>query len=332
MSGAGGDKCHDAELCAPAHAAGREGAQFAILLLTLTLRNPGDSRTMAYTVKEVAAMSGVSVRTLHFYDESGLLKPARCGGNGYRYYEEAQLLELQQILFYRELGFELKEIRRILSRGDFEKIAALESHRAALESHVSRTRALIATIDKTIDHLKGVKRMQTEEMFTGFRVEAGKARFDEEVKLGGEPNDCKVSARDTAGALCVFEFKGRGGGPLHAHPEQDEWIYVLDGEVEIAAAGKRSRAGAGESVFLPRGVAHSWFSVSGKPVKILDVYQPAGKMEAFFREVGKYTVIHEEMKFEEFCRLFQEHGVELLGPPPVGEWKVEDDGTMVQVG
>jgi hypothetical protein len=72
--------------------------------------------------------------------------------------------------------------------------------------------------------------------------------------------------------------------------------------------------------------------VSGKPVKILDVYQPAGKMEAFFREIGKYTVIHEEMKFEEFCRLFQEHGVELLGPPPVGEWKVEDDGTMVQVG
>jgi hypothetical protein len=62
------------------------------------------------------------------------------------------------------------------------------------------------------------------------------------------------------------------------------------------------------------------------------VYQPAGKMEAFFREIGKYTVIHEEMKFEEFCRLFQEHGVELLGPPPVGEWKVEDDGTMVQVG
>ena len=63
---------------------------------------------MAYTVKQVAAMSGVSVRTLHFYDETGLLKPAYHGANGYRFYEEPQLLMLQQILFYRELGFELQ--------------------------------------------------------------------------------------------------------------------------------------------------------------------------------------------------------------------------------
>src|ERR1700689_535953 len=71
---------------------------------------------MAYTVKQVAAMSGVSVRTLHFYDETGLLKPAYHGANGYRFYEEAELLTLQQILFYRELGFELKQIKQILGR------------------------------------------------------------------------------------------------------------------------------------------------------------------------------------------------------------------------
>jgi len=76
---------------------------------------------MGYTVKQVAAMSGVSVRTLHFYDETGLLKPARHGANGYRFYEEPQLLTLQQILFYRELGFELKQIKAILGRADFEK-------------------------------------------------------------------------------------------------------------------------------------------------------------------------------------------------------------------
>ena len=64
---------------------------------------------MAYTVKQLAAMSGVSVRTLHFYDETGLLEPAYCGANGYRFYEKQQLLTLQQILFYRELGFELKQ-------------------------------------------------------------------------------------------------------------------------------------------------------------------------------------------------------------------------------
>ena len=84
---------------------------------------------MAFTVKKVAAMSGVSVRTLHFYDETGLLKPAFTKANRYRFYEEPQLLALQQILFYRELGFELREIKRILGRPSFDRIAALESHR-----------------------------------------------------------------------------------------------------------------------------------------------------------------------------------------------------------
>src|SRR5436189_2068925 len=105
---------------------------------------------MAYTVKRVAAMSGVSVRTLHFYDETGLLKPSYCGANGYRFYEEPQLLMLQQILFYRELGFELKQIRRILRRRGFQKVAALRSHRKVLEQNLARTHRLIATIDKTI--------------------------------------------------------------------------------------------------------------------------------------------------------------------------------------
>src|SRR5215208_2492183 len=95
-------------------------------------------RSMAYTVKQVAAISGVSVRTLHFYDETGLLKPAYHGANGYRFYEEPQLLTLQQILFYRELGLGLKEILRILGRADFEKIAALESHRRVLEGNLAR--------------------------------------------------------------------------------------------------------------------------------------------------------------------------------------------------
>src|SRR3954468_14954820 len=98
---------------------------------------------MAYTVKRVTAISGVSVRTLHFYDETGLLKPAYYGSNGYRFYETAQLLMLQQILFYRELGFELKEVEQILRRADFERVAALESHRQILCRNLARTSALL---------------------------------------------------------------------------------------------------------------------------------------------------------------------------------------------
>ena len=123
---------------------------------------------MDYTVKKLAAISGVSVRTLHFYDEVGLLKPAYVGANGYRFYEEPQLLMLQQILFYRELGFELRQIKEVLGRSDFDKVAALESHRKVLRKNLARTRELIATIAKTIEHLKGKKEMKSQELFVGF--------------------------------------------------------------------------------------------------------------------------------------------------------------------
>src|ERR1700730_1908192 len=272
---------------------------------------------MAYTVKQVSRMSGVSVRTLHFYDETGLLKPAFHGANGYRFYEEPQLLSLQQILFYRELGFELKQIERILGRADFEKVAALQSHRKVLQKNLARTRTLIETIDKTIKHLKGTKKMKSEEMFLGFSVAAGKDRLGEHIKLGGEPNDCKVSAQDTDGAMCVFEFTGGGGGPRHLHHDQDEWIYVIDGEFDFEVGDKRFRVGAGESVFIPRKAPHVWASVSGKPGKIINVYQPAGKMEEFFREVGKYNdpPLHVALSLDELRQLFIAHGMKLLGPP-----------------
>ena len=282
---------------------------------------------MAYTVKQVASMSGVSVRTLHFYDETGLLKPAYLGANGYRFYEEPQLLTLQQILFYRELGFELKQIKRILGRADFEKAAALQSHRKVLQKNLTRTRRLIETIDRTIEHLKGTKKMKSEDMFAGFSVAAGKDRFDERIKLGGEPNDCKVSAQDTNGAMSVFEFTG-SGWPRHLHYDQDEWIYVIGGEFEfqVGKDKKRFRAGAGESVFLPRKVPHVWGCISGKPGKIINLYQPAGRMEEFFRELGKpfkdlitadqlVNKTYTEEQVKALHRLFDAHGMDLLGPP-----------------
>ena len=152
---------------------------------------------MAYTVKQVAAMSGVSVRALHFYDEVGLLKPAYVGANGYRFYEEPQLLALQQILFYRELGFELKQIERILNRADFEKIAALESHRKVLRKSATRTRQLIATIDKTIEHLKGKTKMKSHEMFAGFDREQQAKHEQYLIERYGEGMKASISQSKT---------------------------------------------------------------------------------------------------------------------------------------
>lgn len=125
---------------------------------------------MAYTVKKLSEISGVTVRTLHFYEEAGLLKPAYYGANGYRYYEEKELLQLQQILFFKELGLTLKQIRKVIGKSDFDQIAALHSHRRALSCEWEKIGRLLKTIDKTIKHLKGKKKMKDKEMFDGFNI------------------------------------------------------------------------------------------------------------------------------------------------------------------
>ena len=280
---------------------------------------------MAYTVKQVSAMSGVSVRALHFYDETSLLKPAYHGANGYRYYEEPQLLRLQQILFYRELGFELKRIKRILGRREFEKIAALESHRQVLDKNLTRTRRLIETIDQTIEHLKGIRKMKNEDMFAGFKVAAGEGRSGKHVKLGNEPIDCKVSGKDTKGALAVFEFTGSSSGPRAAHMEEDEWIYLVEGELDFVIGQKPLRLKMGESIFISRKTSHAWATANGKPAKIINVYQPAGKMEEFFADITHFkdlptaeqalnrTITKRQIK--SMHTFFAAYGMDLTGPP-----------------
>jgi DNA-binding transcriptional MerR regulator len=284
---------------------------------------------MAYTVKQVADLSGVSVRTLHFYDEADLLKPAYHGENGYRFYEEPQLLVLQQILFYRELGFELRHIKEVLSREDFERREALHAHRKVLDQKLARIQELIRTIDRTIQHVEGGQEMTAEEMFTGFRVAAGEDRFGERVTLGDDPNDCKVSAQDTGGAMAIFEFLGSGGGPPHRHHDQDEWIYVVEGTCHFEVGGERFSLTAGESIFLPRNTAHVWTCKLGEVARIINVYQPAGTMEAFFREVSRFEELptrdevlsqtYTEAQVEGLHRLFNAHGMDLLGPPLIVE-------------
>ncbi len=123
---------------------------------------------MDYTVKGLSKLSGVSVRTLHYYDEIGLLKPKFKGQNNYRYYKEEQLLRLQQILFFRELGFSLNDIQKLLSQSDFDNVDALQAHRKILENEITRKQSLIATIDKTIKYIEGREIMKSEELYCGF--------------------------------------------------------------------------------------------------------------------------------------------------------------------
>jgi DNA-binding transcriptional MerR regulator len=122
---------------------------------------------VSYTVKQLAKLSGVSIRTLHFYDEIGLLKPAYCAENGYRYYEKEQLLLLQQILFFKELGFQLVAINKIVNSKEFDKVIALKSHKQILLQRIHKMQQMITTIDKTIFHLQGETIMQEHELYYG---------------------------------------------------------------------------------------------------------------------------------------------------------------------
>lgn len=108
----------------------------------------------AFTVAQLARASGVTVRTLHHYDDIGLLKPAYVGDNGYRYYERAQALRLQQILFHRELGVPLADVSALLSAEGADQIAVLLRRRDELEAERDRYRVLIETIDRTVSDLR----------------------------------------------------------------------------------------------------------------------------------------------------------------------------------
>jgi DNA-binding transcriptional MerR regulator len=126
---------------------------------------------MAYTVKQLASLAGVSIRTLHHYDEIGLLTPPVIGANGYRYYDERSLLRLQSILFYRELDFPLEAIKAVLDRPGFDALAALQGQRASLETKLGRLHRLIATLDQTIRHIQGDQTMNARQLFAGFTPE-----------------------------------------------------------------------------------------------------------------------------------------------------------------
>ena len=124
---------------------------------------------MKYTIKKLAETAGISTRTLRYYDKIGLLKPAYYADNGYRYYSEHELLTLQQILFFRELGFKLDDIKLVINANDFDQLYSLNKHKAHLHEKIKSLQSLMQTIDKTISHLKGEIKMQDNELYAGFK-------------------------------------------------------------------------------------------------------------------------------------------------------------------
>ncbi len=132
-----------------------------------------------YKVGSVARIARVTVRTLHHYDEIGLLRPSARSRAGYRLYTGQDIERLQQIRFHRQLGMALEEIRRVLDAPDFDIRAALRAHRRHLAQRLKDTEVLVATIDRMLGFPEGETSMAIEDLFEGFESEQHEAEAQE---------------------------------------------------------------------------------------------------------------------------------------------------------
>jgi len=140
---------------------------------------------MEYTVQKLAQAAGISSRTLRYYDEIGLLKPVRINSSGYRIYGQSEVDQLQQILFYRELGLELNNIKEIVTAPAFDGAQALREHRLKLYQKREQLNDLITNVEKTIAETEGGIKMSDKEKFAGFKqklIEDNEKQYGQEIR------------------------------------------------------------------------------------------------------------------------------------------------------
>lgn len=155
------------------------------------------------------------------------------------------------------------------------------------------------------------------EITKGFKVNSGEARFGVHYKMKGitlNTLDIKISGKDTENDLAVFEQTGltpNGGPPLHIHPNQDEWFYVIEGEYKFQVGNDTYQMKAGDIIFIPRNIQHAFVQLTEKGRMIVS-YLPAGKMEDFFAVTDKWTLAPAK---EEIEQVFADHDMKVVGPP-----------------
>lgn len=176
---------------------------------------------MEYTVSKLAQLSGVSGRTLRYYDQIGLLKPTRINSSGYRIYGQKKVDLLQQILFYRELEVSLEEIMKITNQPAFNQTVALKSHYNNLKKKRARLDKIIATVERTIANKEGERLMHDKEKFEGFKE---KIIYDNEQKYGKE---IREKYGDDVIDVSNEKFRGMSQEDYHAFTTLEEEIHSL---------------------------------------------------------------------------------------------------------
>jgi DNA-binding transcriptional MerR regulator len=203
---------------------------------------------MEYTVQKLASLAGVSTRTLRYYDEIGLLKPARTNSSGYRIYGPAEVDRLQQILFYRELGVSLERIKEIINAPSFDSAKALREHREKLLEKRRQLDALIAIVEKTIALKEGRMTMTDKEKFEGFKK---KLIDDNEKKYGKE-------IREKYGEETVEKSNAK---LMNMTQEQYEEVTALEEQVrQTLAEALKTGDPAGELAQKAADLHRQWIS------------------------------------------------------------------------
>lgn len=151
---------------------------------------------MEYTVQRLGRLAGISTRTLRYYDEIGILKPARINTSGYRIYGEKEVDILQQILFFRELGVSLDNIKDIVTAPSFDGADALREHHEKLLERRIQLDLLIANVEKTIALTEGRIKMTDKEKFEGFKqkmIDDNEKKYGEEIRKKYDKNTVEKS-------------------------------------------------------------------------------------------------------------------------------------------
>lgn len=217
---------------------------------------------MTWSIQQVARMSRVTARTLRYYDEIGLLRPDRIGSNGYRYYERAQMLRLQQILLLRELGMDLATIRAVAD-AQHDPVEALRGHHRRLLEERGRLDRLAETVAATIKHLEEGTDMPPENLYRGF--EFSPEYVDRELQRTRDPELSDVKSRTADWSEEDFESFNDHGAQLETRllallrvgvPHDDAATFaVLDDDLalqkQVWTPAKESYTALAESLCEP---------------------------------------------------------------------------------
>ncbi len=253
---------------------------------------------MEITVSKLAKLSGVSTRTLRYYDIIGLLKPERVGANGYRIYGGAQVDLLQQILFYRELGMGLDRIKEIVNAPGFDREKALKEHLKALQKQKEQIETLIENVGKTLCSMRGEAVMTDGEKFEGFKR---KLVEDNERDYGGE-----ARAKYGDGAVDASNAKLMG-----MTPEQYEKAESLRSEIDEALkAAMESGDAAGAEARKACELHGRWLCLFWKDgsyskqahMALGEVYASDERFKAYYDRVGEGAAEFLRDALKAYCR------------------------------